>query len=233
MSIYSKLGAIQSELKAPKNQFNNFGGYSYRSCEDILEAVKPLLKKYKAALTIEDSIETHNNRVYIKATARLFDADAKEGEGSEIVTTAYAREPDEKKGMDPSQISGMASSYARKYCLNGLFCIDDNKDADTNEVNLMAEKADIKAAKAATKKQAPRPLPEETKYLCKDCGKEIEAGGGMTSAVVAKARADKYGRALCQACARKATAAEALQNVATPPPFEDPAPDVELPFEIN
>lgn len=119
---------IQSELKAPKGQYNSFGKYKYRSCEDILEAVKPLCVKYGVILTLSDEMVQVGERYYIKATARL----RKEG-GSDILVTAYAREALEKKGMDDSQITGTASSYARKYALNGLFCIDDTKDADTDE----------------------------------------------------------------------------------------------------
>lgn len=122
-----KLIEIQSKLKAPKNQRNSFGGYNYRSCEDILEAVKPLLKEAGALLTIADTIEQIGDRIYIKATATFRHGDF------EISNTALAREPLTKKGMDDSQITGTASSYARKYALNGLFLIDDTKDADTDE----------------------------------------------------------------------------------------------------
>lgn len=118
-----KLAKIQKELKAPKGQLNKFGGYNYRSCEDILEAVKPLLDG--AILTLQDEIINIGNRFYVKATAIFTD-----GTYTHSVT-AMAREPETKKGMDESQITGMASSYARKYALNGLFCIDDTKDADT------------------------------------------------------------------------------------------------------
>lgn len=120
-----KLLKIQQTLKAPKNQRNNFGGFNYRSCEDILEAVKPLLDG--AVLTLNDEIVLLGNRFYVKATATFIDGDF------QTSTTAYAREPDVKKGMDEPQITGTASSYARKYALNGLFLIDDQKDADTNE----------------------------------------------------------------------------------------------------
>lgn len=122
----SKLSEIQAKLKAPKNQFNKFGGYKYRSCEDILEAVKPLLNG--ATITIEDEIILIGDRYYVKATATFRD-------GEEIQkVSAFAREPLNKKGMDESQITGAASSYSRKYALNGLLLIDDNKDADaTNQ----------------------------------------------------------------------------------------------------
>lgn len=157
MNIYEKLSNIQNELKAPKNQKNTFGNYRYRSCEDILEGVKPICKKYETALILSDELVvlgehspvlyteqvfdsktrelkdetrvTGEQRYYIKATARLVDYDGI----SSIENTAYAREEEVKKGMDGSQITGTASSYARKYALNGLFNIDDTKDADTDE----------------------------------------------------------------------------------------------------
>lgn len=123
---------IQQELKAPKNQKNTYGNYNYRSCEDILEAVKPYLKKENLLLVINDSIEAINTRYYVRATATIYDETGKKL----IETSALAREEETKKGMDASQITGSASSYARKYALNGLFAIDDTKDADaTNKHN--------------------------------------------------------------------------------------------------
>ena len=123
----SKLQEIQHKLKAPKGQYNSFGKYKYRSCEDILEAVKPILNETGCTLTLSDEIVLIGDRYYVKATARL------KGEDIDEVVTAYARESETKTGMDASQITGTASSYARKYALNGLFCIDDTKDADTDE----------------------------------------------------------------------------------------------------
>lgn len=123
------LNKIQCELKAPKTQMNKFGGYAYRSCEDILEAVKPLLQKYEAVLTIGDEIIAVADRIYVKATATL------KGKDGEVSVSAYAREPANKKGSDESQITGAASSYARKYALNGLFAIDDAKDADATNTH--------------------------------------------------------------------------------------------------
>lgn len=121
-----ELIVIQSELKAPKSQFNKFGGYKYRKAEDILEAVKPLLNKQKCTLTITDDIVMVGNRIYVKATATI-----KNEKGEHETTTGWAREEETKKGMDGSQITGASSSYARKYALNGLFAIDDNADSDT------------------------------------------------------------------------------------------------------
>lgn len=128
MSIYTDLANIQNELKAPKNRKNSFGGYNYRSAEDILEAAKPVCAKHKCVLTVSDEMELVSDRVYVKSTAML-----RNEAGEEIHTTAFARESESKKGMDDSQITGSTSSYARKYALNGLFCIDDTKDADTDE----------------------------------------------------------------------------------------------------
>lgn len=125
-----ELAIIQSKLKAPKGQFNQFGKYKYRSCEDILEAVKPLLSETECTLTIADSIVPVGNRIYVQATATL-----KNAAGETEVTTAFAREEDMKKGMDGSQVTGAASSYARKYALNGLFAIDDNKDSDSTNTH--------------------------------------------------------------------------------------------------
>jgi hypothetical protein len=136
----NKLQEIQHRLKAPKGQYNSFGKYKYRSCEDILEAVKPILYEVGCTLTLSDDVVLIGDRYYIKATAHL------KGEDTNEVVVAYAREENEKKGVDGSQITGTASSYARKYALNGLFCIDDTKDADTDEY-----------ANQTAKKQAPAP----------------------------------------------------------------------------
>ena len=130
-TVMNRLIEIQSKLKAPKNQRNNFGNYNYRSCEDILEAVKPLLKDVKLSLIISDEIINVGERFYVKATARLFD-----DMGKEIASvSAVAREEESKKGMDASQLTGSTSSYARKYALNGLFAIDDTKDADATNTH--------------------------------------------------------------------------------------------------
>jgi len=144
MNIYEKLSNIQNELKAPKGQFNKFGGYKFRSCEDILEAVKPICQKYNTVLILSDEIQNVGERYYIQATATLFDKEnVRESGGTDFLrNTAYAREEESKKGMDSSQITGTASSYARKYALNGLFNIDDTKDADTNEFNKLTKQID-------------------------------------------------------------------------------------------
>ena len=128
MSIYETLSHIQVELKAPKNLYNSFGKYKYRNAESILEAAKPLCAKHGCTLTVSDEVILIGNRYYIKATATVQDKD-----GNAASATALAREDETKKGMDGAQITGTASSYARKYALNGLFCIDDTKDPDSDE----------------------------------------------------------------------------------------------------
>lgn len=129
MNIYGKLAEIQQELKAPKNKKNTYGGYMYRSAEDILEALKPVLRRHEATATIQDEMVQIGGRIYVKATATLWSTTDAES----VSVSAYAREAETKKGMDDSQITGTASSYARKYALNGLLLIDDTKDADTDE----------------------------------------------------------------------------------------------------
>lgn len=140
---------IQAELKAPKNQRNMFGKYNYRSAEDILEAVKPLLKKTSTHLTISDEIVMVGDRFYVRATATLTDS-----QGESVSVQGFAREEDERKGMDSAQVTGSTSSYARKFALNGLFCIDDNKDADQLPPPSPALSADMVAriASCQTKK---------------------------------------------------------------------------------
>lgn len=126
--MVKNLTEIQAELRAPKSQYNDFGKYHYRNAEDILQAVKPLLQKYRCQLTISDDIIAVGDRIYVKAICTITDQD-----GNTETVTAFAREASSKKGMDDSQVTGTASSYARKYALNGLFLIDDTKDADTNQ----------------------------------------------------------------------------------------------------
>jgi len=156
-----KVAEIQKELKAPKNQRNNFGKYNYRSCEDILEAVKPLTTSRGIILTISDSIIDVGARFYVKATAKLTDAET----GESLETHGFARESDTKKGMDESQITGASSSYARKYALNGLFCIDDSKDSDTDEFKNQQNNAPV----------------QQNVPVCISCGKPFQDGGGRSS----------------------------------------------------
>lgn len=150
ISLKEKLMNIQGELKAPKGQYNGFGKYKYRSCEDILEAVKPLLNKYKTTLRLNDELVLIGERYYVKATAILTDVESDE----EIINTSYAREEEGKKGMDGSQVTGASSSYARKYALNGLFAIDDVKDSDTTNIGDSEEpKKEYHSTKPASDKQ--------------------------------------------------------------------------------
>ncbi len=157
--IYAKLSEIQAELKAPKSQYNEFGKYKYRKAEDILEAVKPYLHAHGCTLTCTDELMLVGDRYYIKATATLTCIE----DGSEVSTNAYAREEEEKKGMDGSQVTGASSSYARKYALNGLLCIDDTADSDTTNTGETAQKPRKPAGK---EKPAPKvekaPQPKET-----------------------------------------------------------------------
>lgn len=158
-SIRERLAAIQGALKAPKSQFNKFGGYAYRKAEDILEAVKPLLQEQGCTLTCTDEVVLIGDRYYVRAEAVLADLD-----GNEIRTQAFAREEDEKKGMDGSQITGASSSYARKYALNGLLCIDDTADSDTTNVGDGKTEKKAPAKKAAAVAAAPAPAPQQQPY---------------------------------------------------------------------
>lgn len=204
MSVYSKLTVVQAKLKAPKNQFNKFGNYKYRSCEDILEALKPVLSEEKATVFISDSIERIEGRYYVKATATFIDSETSET----VSNTAYAREPESKKGSDESQITGASSSYARKYALNGLFLIDDTKDEDTeerqNEKNNRANKAEKKPEKEKSDKQKnaemvygvnPLLLPDGkgmTKERMDFLHQEIERTGINNSVLLGFAKVQKY-----------------------------------------
>jgi len=186
--VYRKLMAIQAELKAPKNQYNSFGKYNYRSCEDILEAVKPLAKAQECAVLISDEAVEVNGWHYIKAVVELIDVTQSES----VKAAAYARESESKKGMDASQVTGTASSYARKYALYGLFALDDTKDADAQD--------NRGEAKAAGKQN----------YCCADCGRSFVEFTDQQHNVwtpqkqfeaAVKVRSD--GKARCKACRDK------------------------------
>jgi len=205
MKIYEKLSTIQMELKAPKGQFNSFGKYKYRSCEDIQESVKPLLNANKCVLIISDTLEQQGERYYIKATATIYDTET----GEKVENTAFAREEETKKGMDGSQITGATSSYARKYALNGLFCIDDTKDSDaTNthdkeqpkgDFNNISNVEDAKKAAAEALKKA-----DEKSYACVDCGNpfvEMTIGDKTYSPKeIYEGSIKKNGKAICRHC---------------------------------
>lgn len=165
-----ELISIQSELKAPKSQFNKFGGYKYRKAEDILEAVKPLLAKQKCTLIITDDVVLIGNRIYVKATATI-----KNEKGECETTTGWAREEETKKGMDGSQITGASSSYARKYALNGLFAIDDNADSDTTndgQHQAAQQQAQTQAQHTASQQFNPNDLNEGLAYLSRCANKD-------------------------------------------------------------
>lgn len=206
--IYEKLMKIQQKLNAPKGQYNSFGKYNYRSCEDILQAVKPLLMETKAVLTVSDDIVDISGRIYVVATATLTDAENMES----VSVKGFAREEDAKKGMDASQVTGASSSYARKYALNGLFAIDDNKDSDATNTG------DQKPDKNQGKKQTDAPqnvykLPkqdDEGKYRCERCGRLIEGttlsnGKEIDARLVCERVLKKYGAQLCKDCCASAS----------------------------
>ena len=166
-----------------------------RSCEGILEAVKPFLIENRLALTISDEIVEIGNRIYVKATARLCDLDMRDS--GEIITNAFAREEETKKGMDASQVTGAASSYARKYALNGLFCIDDNKDSDaTNHGDEKEKPKTENERQTAPERQQDRKAEQSNGYVCSACGAEI-------SEKVYKFSKDRYKRPLCMTCQKR------------------------------
>jgi len=187
-SIYTKLLKIQGELNVPKSNYNEFGKFNYRSCEDILESLKPILAEHKAIIVITDEIIQIGDRYYIKATAELIDTE----NGSAVSTTAYAREEETKKGMDSSQITGSASSYARKYALSGLFAIDDTRDADDPSNH------EGRPSKKPTKDNRPFPpkASDGLEIRCSGCNTKITQG-------VATYSEKKYGKKLCVGCQGK------------------------------
>lgn len=183
--LHEKLIAIQNELKAPKTQFNKFGGYYYRSCDDILESVKPILEKFKATIVVSDKIELIGDRYYVVAEAKMLDTE--DENQNPIIAYGYAREDEEKKGMDKAQITGSCSSYARKYALNGLLLIDDSKDADTDEftetqknaasnTSKNASNSNSKPATSKTSNDMPKP-DANGNWICESCGKPVTADG--------------------------------------------------------
>ena len=216
-AIYDKLLQIQQNLSAPKNQRNSFGNYNYRSCEDILQAVKPLLKETKTILQLSDDVKVIGEWVYVLATAKLVEVET--GESTE--TYGFAREEATKKGMDSSQITGAASSYARKYALNGLFAIDDNKDSDATNTGPekkpepKPEKKDLppEVIRETLPKPAdlegPKPqIGVDGYFHCQDCGKVIKHflknnGDCVKAEEIAGMTLKKYGRQLCSDCGAK------------------------------
>lgn len=185
MSILEKLAAVQQEVKAPKNLYNSFGDFKYRSAESILEAVKPVLAKNNATIILSDSIEEVGGRIYVKATATIYDIE----DGTAFFTSAFAREPDEKKKMDSAQITGTASSYARKYAMNGLLLLDDTKDPDTDEYQRQNREAKPEKLDSETIKT----IVSLAKLAEVDLGKAL---GGKEISTLTKKRADELIMAL-------------------------------------
>lgn len=177
-AIYAALMAVQSELKAPKGQENTFGKYRYRSAEDILEAVKPLLKENGLYLRISDAVELIGDRYYVKATVTAVDIATGDAESA----TAYAREQTEKKGMDAAQVTGATSSYARKYALNAIFGIDDTKDADTDEYTRTGRSG---ANQGQAKEQPPAQTQDDTHAARQELSAEMKRLGVTKEEVVA------------------------------------------------
>ena len=175
LSLQESLVAIQSKLKAPKGQFNSFGKYHYRSAEDILEAVKPLLAEHNVVLNMSDRVELIGARYYIVSTAKVI-----KGE-EEIISEGRAREDESKKGMDGAQVTGASSSYARKYALNGLFCIDDTKDADTDEYAKQQSAPKQQAKQPVQKPTQPAPQPYPELDMEKELLAESEANQAQSS----------------------------------------------------
>lgn len=201
-TLLDALVDIQQELNAPKNQRNTFAGFNYRSCEDILEAVKPLLKKHCLALTLDDKPVLIGECVYIEATATLH------SEEDKYSVSAYAKEPPEAKAkMDESQTTGSASSYARKYALNGLFAIDDAKDADTDEYQKQKQQKAANTRQSSAKAQA-KQEPAKAALTCQACGKPIVGvqhnGKTFTPEQIAQSTTNKFKRTLCWDCANRA-----------------------------
>lgn len=192
MSIHEKLFAVQQNLKAPKSEYNDFGKYKYRSCEKVLEALKPLLHENKLTVYLTDDVKQIGTRVYIEATATVCDIES----GEVMSVKAYAREEDFKKGMDLSQVTGASSSYARKYALSGLFAVDDNSDSDVTNTG------------EAPKTVEPQKKVEKTEsvYWCADCGKQVERYKKKDGKTLwqldqyAAACMRMYGRVLCEEC---------------------------------
>lgn len=204
--IFEKLSKVQAELNAPKSRHNKFGNYDYRSCEDILQAVKPLLAANGLVLILNDEIVERAGRFYVESTATIYEMETLDT----LRATAYARESESKSGMDAAQITGAASSYARKYALNALFNIDDTKDADADEYT---QESQARAKKATTKKKTAEPaissnvpdgLPEEiateSAPICEDCGEVIKPTDKYTVEKIVESTKKSFGVVCCMKC---------------------------------
>lgn len=203
MNISEKLFTIQQNVKATKSEYNSFGKYSYRSAEGIIESIKPVLAATQTYIILSDEMKEVGSRIYVEATATLFDIESE----ASISTKAFARESEEKKGMDESQITGAASSYARKYALSGLLLLDDNKDADSDEYTAKTQEK----SKSEPQKASSAPAPIKT-YKCADCKKLIKEHMGASAGQIAEATKKKYGRMLCVNCAAEAKAKQEAEQ---------------------
>lgn len=208
MEVFGKLLVVQGELKAPKGQYNAFGKYKYRSCEDIMEAVKPILAKVNAVILLNDEIVEVAGRVYVKATARFLDCEG----GGFVEASAFAREDESKKGMDGAQVTGATSSYARKYALNGLLAIDDTKDADATNTH----GGDPESKPAIPQEKIEKPVTA----ICERCKEQVKAGktkdGKLWSVadMVTYSKLRFKGAVYCQDCMKAAFDAEQVASEA-------------------
>lgn len=195
MTIGEKLFTIQQKVKATKTEYNSFGKYSYRSAEGIIESIKPILAETKTFITLGDDIREIGGRIYVEASAILHDTESE----NIVVTKALARESEEKKGMDEAQITGSASSYARKYALSGLLLLDDNKDADSDEFTARTQqKANSEPKKASSKKEE-----KKADLICADCGNPITETQGVSAEKLASKTKEKYGVSICFECSQR------------------------------
>lgn len=207
MSIYDKLFVLQQKAKATKDKKNSFGNYTYRSAEGIIEDIKPVLNETKTFILLSDDMKEVGGRVYVEAKATLYDSESKEF----ISAKALAREAESKKGMDEAQITGAASSYARKYALSGLLLLDDNKDADSDEYTARTQEKPKSAPKKTTSE------PQQTiRLFCADCGGEIKAHQGVSPDRIAQATAKKYGKPICMECSAKRRAEAEAEEAPMP-----------------
>ncbi len=197
LRVNKALIAVQAALNVPKSTYNSYGKYYYRNAEDIVEAAKPLCIANGLLLTLSDDVVQVGERTYVKATAAVVDSET----GERVETTAFARESDKgKNGMDESQVTGSTSSYARKYALNGLFAIDDNKDAD-DEACTTAAKPKLNKKPDNEKKKADNSADKSTfKVICTNCKKEIVASGKMTAETIVDRSLQKFGKIMCYDC---------------------------------
>ena len=191
MTIYEKIFNVQQTLVAPKDQFNSFGKFKYRSCENILEALKPILRQNRLIVLLSDEVKEIGGRIYVEATATAIDYET----GEKVQATAWAREEESKKGMDSSQVTGASSSYARKYALNGLFAIDDTKDSDATNKGV---------ERTETTENGMVFAPDGNLY-CSDCGGVISGvrfknGKEYTAKDIAMKSLEKHGEQLCHNC---------------------------------